>query len=53
MSKKSTDQKSEKQTEAKKPVVLRDDELERAAAGWGTDDAGLRPAVRKGPTRRI
>ncbi len=33
MSKKTTDQITEKQTEAKKPVVLKDDELEVVQAG--------------------
>ncbi len=48
MSKKTTDQKTEKQAGAKKPVDLTDNELERAAAGWATTDESLRGAVRKG-----
>ncbi len=34
MSRKTTDQKTEKQTAAKKPVVLKDDELDSAAGGF-------------------
>ncbi len=45
MSKKTTDQKTEKQTEAKKPVVLKDDELDTVEGGaGGSAPAGTRPS---------
>ncbi len=40
MSKKTTDQKTEKQTEAKKPVVLKDDELDGVDGGFFMDYSG-------------
>ncbi len=40
MSKKTTDQKTEKQTEAKKPVELKDNELDEVQGGGGSQVSG-------------
>ncbi len=38
MSRKTTDQKTEKQTETEKPVALRDDELDKVQGGMKLGD---------------
>ncbi len=53
MSKKTTETKHEKQTEAKKPVELKDEELEGASAGKTYGPAGVNIGLADGSVRNV